>query len=71
MEIFSEIGPRKNFLVPQIRRQVSAHGGRHKWMAPYFNFTTIIRKSKECPRQMETQFLQMQPMYDLTRPTFY
>src|SRR6218665_669594 len=26
MEIFPEIGPRKNFLVPQIRRQVSAHG---------------------------------------------
>ena len=25
MEIFPEIGPRKIFLVPQIRRQVSAH----------------------------------------------
>ena len=26
MKIFPEIGPRKKFLVPQIRRQVSAHG---------------------------------------------
>ena len=28
MEIFPEIGPRKIFLIPQIRRQVSAHATR-------------------------------------------
>src|SRR6218665_1151138 len=34
MEFFPEIGPRKNFWSPQIRRQVSAHGGGYSDTAP-------------------------------------
>jgi len=42
MEIFSEIGLRKIFWSPQIRRQVSAHGNAYMWELAYSDIMSLF-----------------------------